>query len=94
MASTSSKSPQDVAEWVVARLKAEGGVLSQEDAAVRIERRFGAAFVRENDQGGMSIQRSVLAAFRVLTEDTVVWDRTERSWRLREKQDPPARLAD
>ncbi len=90
----SSHTAIDVAVWMLKRLERDGGVLSQEDAAVGIESKFGEPFVRVSDSGGLSIDKGVLAEFRALTEKTVVWDRTERLWRKREKADPSTRLAD
>jgi hypothetical protein len=65
--------------------------LEQRVAAAEIEQRFGAAFVYVNLSGGQSIDRDVLAEFRKLTDDTVVWSRSEMAWRVREQFDEPGR---
>lgn len=70
------------------------GCLYQDDAADYLFKHFGKAFAHENDTGGMSIAKSVLAEFRAMTEKTVVWDRSEKCWRRRERGDGSGRLAD
>jgi hypothetical protein len=85
--------PSDVAEWIFAQLESEGE-LYQETAASEIERRFGQEFTPSNENGNPSIRRDVLAAFRKLSDETVVWERGERRWRKREKYDQPGRQQD
>ena len=63
------------------------GLLYQNDAAYNIEQKFGGNFVYTNDNGNLAISRDVLAVFRKLTEDSVVWERGERLWRKREDYD-------
>jgi hypothetical protein len=77
-----------VAAWMLAELKAQGGVLSQEQAAPEIADRFGEAFVYQSDASGNTcIDKGVLVAFRKLSGDSVVWIKGERFWRLRESGD-------
>lgn len=54
------------------------GCLYQDDAADYLRKHFGKAFADDNDTGGMSIAKDVLAAFRAMTAKTIVWDRGER----------------
>lgn len=68
--------------------------LYQEIAVAEIETRFGASFVYENENGNLAISREVLAAFRKLTENSVVWERGERCWRMRERFDERGRAQD
>jgi predicted phage-related endonuclease len=70
------------------------GTLYQEVAASEIEKRFGQDFTPTNENGNLSIRRDVLAAFRKLTDETVVWERDERMWRKREGFDSPGRQQD
>jgi hypothetical protein len=79
-----------VAKWMLSELRREGA-LYQESAVSDIEDRFGERFVYDNENGNRAISREVLSAFRKLTGATVVWDRTERYWRLRESGDDPSR---
>lgn len=86
--------PDTVARWMLGRLEASGGSPYQEEAADATQERFGSEFTYEDANGNLAIERSVLQAFRKLTEDRVVWCRPERYWRWREEHDPPGRLVD
>lgn len=90
----SSHTAKDVAAWMLRELERGRGVLAQDDAAATIESKFGSKFVRINDNGNLSINKTVLAEFRALTEKTVVWERGQRKWRTRERNDATSRLAD
>jgi hypothetical protein len=82
-----------VAEWLlleVRRIKE----LCHEDAVSGIEARFRAAFLCENEAGNTVIAPSVLAAFRRISKNEVVWEKAARLWRLRRAADPPGRRAD
>lgn len=85
--------PSNVAEWMFAQLMSKGE-LYQETAVSEIEKNFGREFTPSNVNGNSSIRRDVLAAFRKLSEETVVWERSERCWRKREKYDHPGRQQD
>ena len=61
--------------------------LYQEDVVYQIEKKFGRAFVYDNENGNPAIEKKVLAAFRKLSGEQVVWERGERCWRYREKYD-------
>jgi uncharacterized protein DUF6953 len=54
------------------------GRLYQEHAAVHIGVMFGDEFLYQNENGNWVLAPRVLAAFRRLTGDSVVWDRGER----------------
>jgi len=82
-----------VAAWMLAELRREGA-LYQESAVSDIEDRFGDRFVYDNENGNRAIGKDVLAAFRKLSGDIVVWHRGERYWRLREAGDDPSRRQD
>lgn len=79
-----------VAQWMVDQIERDGS-LYQEEAVDAIAEKFGEAFTYLNDAGNPAIARTVLAAFRRLTEQTVVWERSERCWRKREPDDGPGR---
>jgi hypothetical protein len=78
--------PADVAQWMVQEIEREG-MLYQDEAAANIASKFGDEFTYDNDNGNTAIRRDVLAVFRKLTDDFVVWERGERLWRKREQQD-------
>lgn len=88
-------SAEDVAEWMAAYLEEEE-VLHQDVAADESSERFGKDFVYVNNNGNLGIERSVLRAFRKLTEPNVVWERGERLWRykLQHEQEDNQRSSD
>ena len=70
------------------------GILSQEQTAFDIAQKFGEEFTLINPNGNVGIGRQVLREFGKLTEQSAVWVKGERVWRLREENDPPGRQAD
>jgi hypothetical protein len=68
------------------------GYLAQDDALSNIASHFGDSFVYLNVSGNRVISRSVLSRFRKLSEDTVVWSRSKRTWYRRQPKDPPGRV--
>ena len=81
---------QEVAEWMLDELT-RSGELRQETAVADIALKFGYDFTYDNENGSLAIRRDVLAAFRKLTENSVVWDRENRLWRKRDSSDAPGR---
>ena len=55
--------------------------LCQEDAVWRIKNQFGSEFVYTNANGNYAIGKHVLKEFRQITNEGVVWDKSERAWR-------------
>jgi len=84
--------PEDVARWMLEALE-KAGYLYQWEAILEIQSRFGADFTYLNESRNFAIDRRVLRAFRNLTEDTVVWRRTQCCWARRGPHDPPQRQA-
>jgi hypothetical protein len=62
--------------------------LYQETIVYEVQRKCGPEHVYSNDNGNLALSRKVLAEFRKLTADTLIWDRGERAWRRRMKHDP------
>jgi uncharacterized protein DUF6953 len=81
---------QEVAEWMLDELT-RNGQLRQETAVSDIALNFGYEFTYDNENGNLAIRRDVLAAFRRLTENSVVWDGENRLWRKRDSSDDPGR---
>ncbi len=52
--------------------------LDQQDAVLGIQKEFGddSEFLYENANGNLAIDRRVLAEFRKLSKDTVVWEKS------------------
>ena len=82
----------DVAVWMRSRITVHDP-LYQSEAVYTIQEKFGDHFTFDNANGNLAISREVLSEFRRLTDTTVVWDATERAWRLREEDDAPGRKA-
>jgi len=82
--------PADVAAWMLSEYQKET-VLYQDTAAGEIAARFGNSFVYENANGNLALSAPVLTAFRKISGDDVVWSKSERYWRAREKGDVPGR---
>jgi succinylglutamate desuccinylase len=80
------------AQWMADQI-AKHGELWQNDAADHIHYKLNHELTYENENGNLAIGKDVLAAFRKLTEGTVVWERGSRSWRRKGKGDPDGRLA-
>ncbi len=80
----------DVTAWMVKRVQVR--MLYQDDAAWKIRQKFGKKFVYDNQHGNPAIDKGVLAKFRELTGDDIVWSRSERLWRKRTKRDEPRRM--
>jgi hypothetical protein len=87
----SEHAAKKVAEWMLKELKRQGK-LHQDTLAYEIEEKFGHQFTYNNEDGNLAIRRDVLAAFRKLTKDSVVWIQEDSYWRMREPHDGPGRL--
>lgn len=82
-----------VAGWMLEKLESSGSIY-QEDVVYEIKDLFGSEFTYENENGNLAIEQKVLAEFRKLTENTVVWERDERVWRWRQDYDSAGRQTD
>jgi hypothetical protein len=82
----STATAASVADWMLGEVRRQG-VLYQADAVFQIEANFGEAFVYDNDNGNRAISPDVLSAFREISDQSVVWNKRERFWRLREPED-------
>jgi hypothetical protein len=89
----SKATAQEVAAWMFEELKRKGD-LYQTDAVDDIERKFGKQFTYLNENSNSAIDRKVLAEFRKLSKDSVVWEREDRYWRMRKPYDDPSRRQD
>ena len=85
--------PKVVALWMLEQLN-QKKELYQSEAVTEIETKFGKAFIYENQQGNLAISKQVLTEFRKLTENSAVWVRGDRCWRLRHDYDLPGRRQD
>jgi len=70
-------------------------VLDQETATHQIQMNFGqGVYPWKWKKGNWAINKDVLAAFRKLTGDSIVWDRSYREWHKRHSSDKPGRQQD
>lgn len=77
-----SDSPKDVAEWMYEQVN-QKAVLWQAYAVVAIADRFGKSFIDNDKSGEPVVSQIVLAEFRRLSSDAVIWDEDLAQWRLR-----------
>jgi hypothetical protein len=83
-------SPEAIAAWMLEQFQ-KHQVIYQHEVAYEISERFGEPHVYVYQNGNLGISRDVLGAFRGLTEQTAVWSRGERCWRIRQDFDEPGR---
>ena len=79
-----------VAVWMLKELKRRGK-LHQDTVVYEIAEKFGRQFTYDKN-GNLTIRIDVLAAFRKLTKDSVVWVREDSYWRMRDPHDTPDAL--
>ncbi len=83
----------DVADWMRSQV-INSPRLYQEYAARQIKNQFGSDFVYTNDNGNLAIDKKVLAKFKRLTGDIVIWERGDKAWRKRSAHDQTGRQQD
>lgn len=84
--------PGTVAEWMFAQVQEEGCIY-QDDVVDYLVKAKREDLLTENADGNQVVGKAVLAAFRKLTETTVVWVKPDRYWRFRVEEDEPGRDA-
>lgn len=84
--------PEAVAAWMLAQVEREGCIYQNDvvDYLVKAKRED---LLTENADGNQVVGKAVLAAFRKLTETTLVWVKPERYWRWRVAEDKSGRDA-
>ena len=84
--------PLDIAHWMLETLE-KVNFLYQHHTATTIKSRFGDKYIYKarKHSSGLYIKQEVLTEFRKLTENTVVWERSNQLWRKRRPSDPPGR---
>lgn len=81
-----------LAAWMQARLQNQGCIY--QDEAVDLALKSGTpTLYRENNDGNVVLGATVLAEFKKLNADTVVWIKPDRYWRWRCSTDEPGREA-
>lgn len=81
-----------VAEWMLDKIRLEDCIY-QEDVVDFLVKENRDDLLIENSDGNLVLGKKVLAAFRKITEHTVVWVRPGKYWRFRVKEDELGREA-
>lgn len=84
--------PDTVAAWMLAQVEREGCIY-QDDVVDYLVKAKQEDLLTENADGNQVVGRAVLAAFRKLSDVTVVWVKPDRYWRWRVAEDEPGRDA-
>ncbi len=84
--------PETVAVWILAQVERDGCIY-QDDVVDYLVKAKREDLLTENADGNQVVGKAVLAAFRRLTEATVVWVKPDRYWRWRVAEDEPGRDA-
>lgn len=81
-----------VAQWMLSEIERDACVY-QDDVVDHIVKSGHEELLIENADGNQVLGRGLLAAFRKLTPDNVVWVKPDRYWRFRVAEDEPGRDA-
>ncbi|WP_371918909.1 hypothetical protein [Pseudomonas sp. 02C 26] len=81
-----------VAQWMLAEIERDACVY-QDDVVDYIVRARHEELLIDNADGNQVLGKAILAAFRKLTPDNVVWVKPDRYWRFRVAEDEPGRNA-
>lgn len=82
----------EVAQWMLVQIERDGCIY-QDDVVDHLVKANREDLLRENADGNQVVGKEVLAAFRKLTEFSVVWVKPDRYWRWRVTEDEPGRDA-
>lgn len=83
---------ESVAQWMLSQIERDTCVY-QDDVVDYIAKAGREDLLVENADGNQVIGKGILAAFRKLTPDNVVWVKPDRYWRFRVFEDEPGRDA-
>ncbi|WP_373033476.1 hypothetical protein [Sulfurovum sp.] len=82
----------EISLWMKIQLDKDG-CLYQEDVVNYLVKKGENAFLRDNSDGNLVLERKLLNEFRKLTEVDVVWVKPDKYWRFRVPEDEPGRDA-
>lgn len=82
----------EASTWMRSQLDKDG-CLYQDDVVDYLVKEGAEALLRENSDGNLVLERKLLNEFRKLTQDEVVWVKTDKYWRFRVPEDEPSRNA-
>jgi hypothetical protein len=81
---------EEAAEWMLATVEAYR-FLDQSTVAMYLQQQ-NENLIYFNDQGSLAVSKRVLAKFRTISPDHIVWSRSGLHWRHREEYDQPGRM--
>jgi hypothetical protein len=83
------KTQIEAADWMLQQIKDKG--MLYQDFAADFLRKNSTSFADYNDEGQLRINNNVLASFKKLGNDSIVYVRADRYWRPRGPHDLPGR---
>jgi hypothetical protein len=83
---------EEVSIWMRTQLDRDG-CLYQDDVVDHLVKANADSLLRENNDGNLVLERKLLTVFRKLTQDDVVWVKSDKYWRFRVLEDEPSRDA-
>jgi hypothetical protein len=81
-----------VARWMLSEIERDACIY-QDDVVDYLVKAKCENLLSENADGNQVVGKELLAAFRKLTDSTVVWVKPDRYWRFRVAEDEPEREA-
>lgn len=80
-----------VATWMMDHI-AGGRPLYQEHVARHVRQHVGEDLTYRNKNGNWALDKRINEAFKTLSGERVVWERSSQCWRLRRSGDKPGRM--
>jgi hypothetical protein len=79
------------AAWILSEVES-GKQTYQSRVAMHVRRSFGEDLTYKNPNGNWALDKRINEAFKRLSGDMVVWERSNQCWRLRREKDKPGRM--
>lgn len=80
----------EIADWMLGEFETRRTLYQSRVA--NFVRQHNPDLVYRNKQRNWALDKSILAAFRKITSDDVVWSRSQQLWRKRTERDKPGRM--
>jgi len=79
------------AEWIMAEVDT-GKRVYQDRVARHVRQSIGEDLTYKNQNGNWALDKRINEAFKKISKDRVVWERSDQCWRLRKPNDKPGRM--
>lgn len=79
------------ATWIMGEVET-GKHVYQERVARHVRQNIGQDLTYKNGNGNWALDKRINEAFKKLSGDRVVWERSSQCWRLRKPKDKPGRM--